>query len=96
VSQNTISRMHLKMAAALGTVPTQGTGRWPIGPKLVVDQMAARVPEIINSYLYLSPPPTYLRTESYPVSETLCFLVLLEYRLVGKVQEPSNFEHLIS
>jgi hypothetical protein len=43
-SQNTTSRMHLKMA--LGVVHTQGRALlrrawWPVGPKLVFDQMAA-------------------------------------------------------
>jgi hypothetical protein len=30
------SRMHLKMAEALGTVHTRGKGWWPVGPKLVL------------------------------------------------------------
>jgi hypothetical protein len=56
-SQNTTSRMHLKMAEALGTVHTRGRGLlqgwwWPIGPKLVFDKMAVPVPEIMDSSLY--------------------------------------------
>jgi hypothetical protein len=41
-----------KVAKALGTVHTRGRGLlqgwwWPVGPKLVYDQMAAPVPEIM-------------------------------------------------
>jgi hypothetical protein len=38
----------------------------------------------------LSPP--CLRTETDPVSETLCSFVFLEYRAMDKVQKPSNPE----
>jgi hypothetical protein len=53
----TTSRMHLKMAEKLGTVHTRGRKllrgwRWPVGPKLVFDQMVAPVPEIMDSSLY--------------------------------------------
>jgi hypothetical protein len=46
------------MAEAWGTVHTLGKGLlrgwwWPVGPKLVFDQMAAPVPEIINGSLYI-------------------------------------------
>jgi hypothetical protein len=34
----------------------------------------------------------HLRTETDPVSETLCFLVSIEYRTMDKVQNPSNSE----
>jgi hypothetical protein len=33
-------------------------------------------------------PPPHLRTETDPVSETLCFLVI-EFRTMDKVQKPS-------
>jgi hypothetical protein len=41
------------MAEALGTVHMLGRGLlkkcwWPVGPKLLFDQMAARVPEIMD------------------------------------------------
>jgi hypothetical protein len=41
------------MAEALGTVHTRGGELvGPIGPKLVFDQMAVPVPEIVNNSLY--------------------------------------------
>jgi hypothetical protein len=53
-SQNTISRMQLKMAESLGTVHTRRRGLlwgwwWPLGPKLVFDQMATPVPVIMDT-----------------------------------------------
>jgi hypothetical protein len=39
-----------------------------------------------TEYVSLTP---HLRTETYPVSETLCSL---EYWTIGKVQKPSNTE----
>jgi hypothetical protein len=55
-SQNALE----KMAEALGTVHTRGRGllrgRWsPVGPKLVFDQMAEPVPEIMDDCLYQYP-----------------------------------------
>jgi hypothetical protein len=45
--------MHLEMAEALKTLNMRGRGLlrgrwWPVGPKLVFDQMAAAFPEIID------------------------------------------------
>jgi hypothetical protein len=45
------------MAQALGTVNTHGRGllrewRWPVGPKLVSDHVAASVPEIMDDSSY--------------------------------------------
>jgi hypothetical protein len=59
-SQNTISRMQFKMAETLGTVDTRRRGLlrgwwWPVGPKLIFEQTAAPVPEIIDSSLYALP-----------------------------------------
>jgi hypothetical protein len=58
-TQITAFRMHLRMAEALGTVPTRGKGLlrewwWPVDPKLVFDRMAAAVPESMDSFLYPS------------------------------------------
>jgi hypothetical protein len=55
-SQNTTSRVPLKIAEALGTVHTRGRGLlrvrwWPVGPKLVFDQTAAQVSEIMDAPL---------------------------------------------
>jgi hypothetical protein len=52
-SQNMTSRMHLKMAEVLGTVHMRGRELpqgwwWPVGSKLVSDQMAAPVLEILD------------------------------------------------
>jgi hypothetical protein len=49
--------MHLKMAEALGTVHMCRKGLlqsslWPIGPKLIFDQMAAWVSGIMDMSLY--------------------------------------------
>jgi hypothetical protein len=46
--------MHLKMAELLGTMHTHGMGLlqgwwWPKVPRLVFDQMAAPVPEIMDT-----------------------------------------------
>jgi hypothetical protein len=44
-----------------------------------------------NNYIHKqsrSPPVPYLRTETDPVSETLCFPVI-EFRMMDKVQKPS-------
>jgi hypothetical protein len=46
------------MAQVLGTVHTRGRGQfrgwqWPVGPKLIFDQMAAAVPEIMDGFLYV-------------------------------------------
>jgi hypothetical protein len=46
-----------KIAEALGTVHTHERGLlqgqwWPIGPKLILDQMAAPVPEIGDGSMY--------------------------------------------
>jgi hypothetical protein len=51
----------LQMAEALGTVHTHrmrllGGCWWLVGPKLVLDQMAAPVPEIMDDSLYETPP----------------------------------------
>jgi hypothetical protein len=48
--------MHLKVAELLGTVPMCGRGLlrggwWPVGTKLVFDQMAAPLPEMMD-YVY--------------------------------------------
>jgi hypothetical protein len=47
-----------KLAETLGTVHTRGIGLlrerwWPLGPKLIFDQMAAPVPDIMDGYLYI-------------------------------------------
>jgi hypothetical protein len=56
-SHNSTSRTRLKMAEALGTVHTSGRGLlpgwwWPAGSKLVFDQMAAPVPEIMDTPVF--------------------------------------------
>jgi hypothetical protein len=58
-SQNTTSRIHFKMSETLGTVHTRGRGLlrrwwWPDRPKVSFDQMAAPVPEIKDSTLYIT------------------------------------------
>jgi hypothetical protein len=55
-SQNTTSRIHLKTTKALGTAHACGRellGRWwwQVGPKLVIDQMVATVPGIMDDSL---------------------------------------------
>jgi hypothetical protein len=52
-SQNTTSRMYLKISEALGTVHTRWWGLlrmrwWPVDPKLIFDQMATPVLEIMD------------------------------------------------
>jgi hypothetical protein len=44
--------------------------------------------------LYSRFPPPHLRTETDPVSETLCFLVI-EFRMMDKVLKPSINEQFI-
>jgi hypothetical protein len=51
--------VHLKMAEALGMVHTSGRGLlqwrwWVVGPKLVYDQMAATVLEIMDGSFNVS------------------------------------------
>jgi hypothetical protein len=40
--------------------------------------------------------PTHLRTETDPVSETLCSIVLLEYQRMDEVQKLSKSKQLSS
>jgi hypothetical protein len=59
-SQNTTSRINLKMAEALGKVHTRGREQfrgcwWSVDLKLIFDQMTAPVPEIMDGSLYISP-----------------------------------------
>jgi hypothetical protein len=56
-SQNSTSRMHLKKGRRAVKVHTCGRVLlrgwwWPVGPKLVFDQMAAPVPESMDDCLY--------------------------------------------
>jgi hypothetical protein len=58
-TRNTTPRMLVtKMAECLETEHTCGRGPlrrwlWPVGPKLVFEQMAAPVPEVMNGSLYI-------------------------------------------
>jgi hypothetical protein len=40
-------------------------------------------------------PPAHLRIETDPISKTLCFLVLLEFQAMNKVQKPSNSDQIL-
>jgi hypothetical protein len=89
-SENTTSRMQIKnMAEALGTVHMRGRGLlqqcwFPVGPKLVSDQMATAVPEIMDGSTQHGTPISHTSPLYAP---TLSWLqVLLNYRNCPVIQ----------
>jgi hypothetical protein len=82
-TQNSTSMMYLKMTEALGTVHIRGRGLlrgscWPVDRKLVFDQMAAPVPEIMEGSLY-GVSPTFSRNVSPALSRTHIYRVFKKY-----------------
>jgi hypothetical protein len=83
---NTFPERVYKMAEALGTVHARGRGwKWPVGPKLVLDQMAAPVPEIVHTISYVSIRTDFSMTEIifYDSNYAACHVMWPRYHIFG-------------